>query len=176
MSSLWTPEGEHRVAGDATRSASPTSDNGIVGGDNDPSLADDELEERYRSEMAGLEQELLDAPVEAVIANHCYGLFQLAALHLGQEPPHLESAKIAIDALGAVVEGLGDRLGDAAPTLKEGLAQIRLAFVQINAVHGPPPTSSTSAASSTSPEPSSSSDRTSPAEPASPADPSGSSA
>lgn len=143
MSSLWTPEGEHRVTTDVGGPASPTSDNAIIGDGNESPLTDDELEERYRAEMAGLEHELLDAPVEAVIANHCYGLFQLAALHLGQEPPHLDSAKIAIDALGAVVEGLGDRLGEAAPTLKEGLAQIRLAFVQINAVHGPPPTPST---------------------------------
>jgi len=143
MSSLWTPEGEHRVVRDAGSSAAPTSNATPGGGgdydDDDPVASDSELEARYREEMAGLERELLEAPAEAVIANHCYGLFQLAALHLGQEPPHLESSKIAIDALGAIVEGLGDRLGEAAVTLREGLAQIRLAYVQINAVHGPPP-------------------------------------
>ena len=56
-------------------------------------------------------QELLGTPVADVLANHCYGLFQLAALHLSQNPPHLEEASLAIDGLGAMVETLGPRLG-----------------------------------------------------------------
>lgn len=99
------------------------------------SAIDPALEAEYRSEMERLEEELLSAPVGDVIANHCYGLFQLAAMHLGQQPPHLEDAKLAIDALGAIVEVLGPRIGPTAPTLSEGLAQVRLAFVQIAAAH-----------------------------------------
>jgi hypothetical protein len=84
-------------------------------------------------EMAELEAELLAAPVEEVIANHCYGLFQLAAIHLGHQPPNLPAARLAIDAFGALVEGLDNRLGAATETLRDGLAQLRLAFVQISA-------------------------------------------
>lgn len=90
--------------------------------------------------MAELEAELLAAPVEAVVANHCYGLFQLAALHLGQQPPNLDSARLAIDALGAVIEALGERLGAGAETLRSGLAQLRLAYVQIAAATEEGPT------------------------------------
>ena len=46
-----------------------------------------------------------------VVANHAYGLFELAALHLSAKPPSLDQARLAVDALGALVEGLGDRLG-----------------------------------------------------------------
>jgi hypothetical protein len=128
MSSLWTPEGEHRVSRDDRpgKEAPPARPGAAATPEDDAAL-----EQAYREEMAALEAELLTAPVEAVIANHCYGLFQLAALHLGQRPPHLREARLAIDALGAVVEGLGESLGEGAPTLREGLAQLRLAFVQI---------------------------------------------
>jgi hypothetical protein len=137
VSSLWTPEGEHRVSRDepgddaSGTGAHPGPSEGPPGGIAAP---ESEEEARLRAEMAEMERELADAPVEDVIANHCYGMFQLAALHLGQQPPRLEEARLAIDAYAAVVEGLGDRLGPAAPTLRDGLAQIRLAFVQIAAV------------------------------------------
>ena len=68
-----------------------------------------------------------------MVANHCYGLFELAAVYLSGSPPHLEDARLAIDAFGAVVEGLGERLGEAHPSLRDALAQIRLAYVQIAA-------------------------------------------
>jgi len=58
-------------------------------------------------------------------------LFELAALHLSQQPPQLDKARLAIDALGMLVDGLGDRLGQHAEPLTEGLSQIRLAFVKI---------------------------------------------
>lgn len=91
------------------------------------------MSRRVVEEMAELEAELLSAPVEDVIANHCYGLFQLAALHLGQRPPNLPAARLSIDAFGALVEGLDDRLGAPAETLRDGLAQLRIAYVQIAA-------------------------------------------
>ena len=44
----------------------------------------------------------------------------------GSQPPHFDDAALAIDALGALVEGLDDRLGEAAPVLRDALQQIRL--------------------------------------------------
>ncbi len=46
---------------------------------------------------------------------------------------------LAIDALGSLVEGLGDRLGPDEEALRDALAQIRLAFVQIKNAGGAPP-------------------------------------
>jgi hypothetical protein len=44
----------------------------------------------------------------------------------------LPQASLAIDALACLVEGLGERLGDAVPQLRDGLSQIQLAYVQIS--------------------------------------------
>lgn len=135
MSSLWTPEGEHRVAREPAAPEPdhprPTTEAPMAGGANFDAEEPDEAQ--VRAEMAELERQLADAPAEDVVANHCYGMFQLAALHLGQQPPRLDDARLAIDAFAAVVESLGDRLGPATTTLRDGLAQIRLAFVQISA-------------------------------------------
>ena len=55
----------------------------------------------------------------------------LAALHLSLRPPQLDEAALAIDALGALIERLEGRLGDEEATLRDGLAQLRLAFVSV---------------------------------------------
>jgi len=138
MSSLWTPGGEHRVprepadevAGgppspdDAPRSAgSPLApgDEGAVGPEEGLSEAD----------LRRLTAELAAAPAETVVANHCYGLFELAALHLSVAPPQLAKARLAIDSLALLVEGLGDRLGEHAGELAAALDQLRLAYVRV---------------------------------------------
>jgi hypothetical protein len=59
------------------------------------------------------------------------GLYELAAIHLSSEPARLEEARLAVDALGALVEGLGIRLGEHSETLEAALAQIRLAWVAV---------------------------------------------
>jgi hypothetical protein len=76
--------------------------------------------------------ELTNSPAEVVVANHCYGLFELAAVYLSQQPPMLPQARLAIDALGSLLTGLEHRLGEAEETLKDGLSQLRLAYVQID--------------------------------------------
>lgn len=130
MSSLWTPEGEQPVG---------RGDSGPVEEPDDRELT----EEEYVQQMAALQEQLAKTPAAAVVANHCYGLFELAALHLSLQPPQLGEAQIAIDALAAVIEALTGRLGDQESQLKEGLAQLRLAFVQIRAANlgkaEPPP-------------------------------------
>ena len=91
------------------------------------------------AELADVQRQLLETPASVIIANHCIGLFQLAALHLNQQPANLIDAQLAIDALGAIVEGLADRLGKDEEPLRDALAQIRLAFVQIKTAGGMPP-------------------------------------
>jgi len=80
--------------------------------------------------MAEVQRELLATPAIVVIANHCIGLFQLAALHLDQEHPDLAQAQLAIDALAAIVEGMGQNLGDDEAPLRDALTSLRLAFVE----------------------------------------------
>ncbi|MDQ1374470.1 MAG: hypothetical protein QOJ09_1808 [Actinomycetota bacterium] len=98
-------------------------------GSDEDALSDEELQAR----MEQLREQLADTPAELVIANHCYGLFELAALHLSLDPPQLDQAGLAIDALGLLVEGLAARLGDQEAQIREALAQLRMAYVQIKA-------------------------------------------
>lgn len=138
MSSLWTPDGERPVG-------RPAPDGGAGGPNgprrptgNPPGQAQmppdmDEMDEAALAEqVAAMRAELAESPVEVVVANHCYGLFELAAVYLSQQPPLLSQARLAIDALGCLVTGLEGRLGDAEDQLKDGLSQLRLAYVQID--------------------------------------------
>ena len=71
-------------------------------------------------------------PASVVVANHAMGLYELAALHLANQPPNFSEATVAIDALGALLDGMTSRrLGEPEATLREGLSQIRMAFVQL---------------------------------------------
>jgi hypothetical protein len=70
-----------------------------------------------------------EAPPEVVITNHVMGLYELAAIHLSAE--NLPAASLAIDAVACLVDGLGDRLGPDVTTLRDALANIRMAFVQV---------------------------------------------
>ena len=130
MGTIWTPSGEQPV-GDEGGGRAPGPPPG------DEQQAPEELE----AELAEVQRQLLETPASVIIANHAIGLFQLAALHLNQQPPNFVDAQLAIDALGSIVEGLGDRLGPDEEALRDALAQIRLAFVQIKSAGGAPPQS-----------------------------------
>lgn len=132
MGRLWTPGGDRDVPREqpSSRRAAPTTP---PGDDLEDGPEGEPVDEELAARMRELQDQLAATPVEAVVANHCYGLFELAALHLGQRPPQIEQARLAIDALGALVEGLKGRLGEHEAQLGEGLTQLRLAFVQIRA-------------------------------------------
>ncbi len=83
---------------------------GAPGGGAGPGVA--ELsEEELRAQMEELRDQLARTPAEVVVANHAFGLFELAALHLSLQPPQLDQARLAIDALAALVDGLGQPAG-----------------------------------------------------------------
>ena len=90
----------------------------------------DAMEEAQRA-MDESRERLASVPAEVVITNHVMGLYELAAIHLSANPPELAQAALAIDALACLVDGLGDRIGPDAPTMRDALNNIRLAFVQI---------------------------------------------
>ncbi|MGH9072396.1 MAG: hypothetical protein ACRDX8_14840, partial [Acidimicrobiales bacterium] len=149
MSSLWTPSGEHPVprtpaggaagadswAGEPQQGADPPPPRAPAGRDRAAEAGAREPTAQHiqeaEAELDAVREQLLQAPVEIVISNHAMGLWELAALHLSQKPPNLAEAQLAIDALSALIEGLGGRLGEAEKTLGDGLAEIRMAFVQI---------------------------------------------
>lgn len=86
--------------------------------------------------MAEARARLADVPAEVVVTNHVMGLYELGAIHLSAQTPDLVSASLAIDAMAMLVDGLGDRLGDEAPTMRDALANIKLAFVSVKAQTG----------------------------------------
>ena len=77
-----------------------------------------------------------EVPAQTVVVNHVMGLYELAAIHLSATPPRRADAALAIDAVAALIEALGDRLGPEAATLRDALGNIRMAFVEITAQAG----------------------------------------
>ncbi len=127
MSTIWTPSGERPVGREepAEQPGAASSPGATAGTEREPT------EEEMAARMAEFQRELLEAPAALVITNHCIGLFQLAAIHLEAQPPNLEEAQLAIDALAGIVESLGPRLGAEERPLLEALTNLRLAFVEV---------------------------------------------
>ena len=121
MSTLWTPEGEYEPhhGGDATA-------------DTQDEYGEPTAEQLHEAQR--IADELRGADPAVVVANHCYGLFELAAVHLSSQPPNLSAAAMAIDALGGIVDQVGERLGQYRPELSDALGQLRLAFIQLSPV------------------------------------------
>ncbi|MGE5210715.1 MAG: hypothetical protein ACM3MM_05595 [Acidobacteriota bacterium] len=104
----------------------------------DPHDSFDELDPETADALADAEramqearERLAEVPAEVVVTNHVMGLYELAAIHLSASPPDLRQSVLAIDAVACLVDGLGERLGDDYPTMRDALNNIRLAFVQI---------------------------------------------
>jgi hypothetical protein len=111
------------------------SDVMATGDDPDDQMTADQAAQ-IEAAMAEARARLADVPAEVVVTNHVMGLYELAAIHLSSETPDLVSASLAIDAMSMLVDGLGDRLGDDAPTMKDALANIKMAFVGLKAQTG----------------------------------------
>lgn len=144
MSTLWTPGGEVPVGGrgpepgptdspDASAPSGPGPTAAPDEGFDFESLSPEEREaaEEYVREMAEARERLRQTPAAMVVVNHAMGLYELAAIHLASQPPNLAEATVAIDSLGALLDGMQGRLGEPEPTLRDGLSQIRMAFVAL---------------------------------------------
>ena len=129
MSSIWTPSGEHQP--------DPGPDPGTDPG---PEGEPVEMTQEQYQELLRARAELAAIPVADIVANHAIGLQQLAVIHLLPDPdidgnpghPRLAEASLAIDALGALVDTLGDRLAPHDEALREAVSQLRLAFVELS--------------------------------------------
>jgi ribosomal protein S5 len=114
---------------ETTTDDAPATEEPSLTGDLDPEQLDAVAEAQRAMEDA--RARLAEVPAEVVVTNHVMGLYELAAIHLSAAPPDLGQAALAIDAVACLVDGLGDRLGEDAGTMRDALNNIRLAFVQI---------------------------------------------
>lgn len=143
--SLWTPDGERPVSrtpadpagsGQQPPGAAPPPEVrealAQAGIDVDQ-LTPEQLAEagQMLAEMGRVRQEMLSVPAVDIVANHMMGLYELAAIHLGENPPNFAEATVAIEALRAVLEHLGTQLGQNEPVLRQALSQLQMTFVQL---------------------------------------------
>ncbi len=146
--SLWTPGGEHPVdRGRPTDTPPSQADSDVSNAPDIMSLLTDEQKAEFQkmspeeqeqarqmvAQMAESRQRMLETPAGMIVANHAMGLYELAAIHLQAEPPQVSESKVAIDALAGLLNGAGDNLGPDGQTLRDALAQIQMAYVQIRA-------------------------------------------
>jgi hypothetical protein len=133
MSSLWTPGGEHPVDREGGRTTEAPA-----GAAAPPDVPFDEADltpeeraaaEEYARQIDAAREQMLQVPAGVVVGQQALQFVDLAVLHLSQPEPRLDEARVAIDALAAVVNGLGARLGEAEAPLRQTLNQIQLAFV-----------------------------------------------
>ena len=129
---IWTPSGERPIRkDDPAPPPAPPADRG-------PGDEPDEAEmEQMAARMEAMQQQLLRTPAIVVVANHCIAFYELAVLHLSQDPPNVDDARVAIDSMAGVVEKLGPRLGENERPLRDALSQLQLAFIEARSAGGP---------------------------------------
>ena len=135
MSTIWTPSGEY-----VPREEPPNQPEGPPPGAPPPGGGPGREPSPEEMQAALAEaRRVLQTPVVEHIGGHAMALFELAALHLereaatgGEEKPDLAEASLAIDAMAALVEGLGDKLQPYRSQLQGALDQLRMAFVQLS--------------------------------------------
>lgn len=133
MSSLWTPGGEvpmeRRPPAGEAQNAPPAGQAGA----GQPPSAEEAMtadEAAMRAQIEELRRHMLAAPASDIVIEHLAGFYELAVLHLSQPEPRFPEARLAIDAIAAVVDNVGDRLGEAKPQLDAMVNQLRMAFVE----------------------------------------------
>ena len=128
--SLWTPGGEVPVERNRGSQAPPSRAGAPQPGApaiSEAALAEaaaaagidlDELSAEERAqleammlEMAQVQAQLASTPAAQVIANHLGGFYELARIHLSQDPPRFDEASLAIDAMAGVLDAVEDRHG-----------------------------------------------------------------
>jgi len=118
-----------RSGGNASNSVAAMSDDDSFGsnltGDDSTALSD------AQAALDDARQRIAEAPAQVVVVNHVMGLYELAAIHLSSTPPKLSEASLAIDAMAALVERLGERMGEQTETMRDALSNIQMVFVAL---------------------------------------------
>ncbi|MBG00853.1 MAG: hypothetical protein CL470_01130 [Acidimicrobiaceae bacterium] len=129
--SLWTPDGEHDVPKQDENQDEYVNEANELPGFDELSPEEQEQARIMAAELAEARKRVSETPAGDVIANHVMGIYELAAIHLSNQPPALEEAEVAIDAMTAIVSTLENRLGQNEAVLKDAVQQIQMAYVQI---------------------------------------------
>ena len=99
-------------------------------------------------QLEQLREQLASVSAGDVVAEAAMSLIALAYVRLGIPPEQharfrdLDAARLLVDALGGMLSATEGRLGAPEPSLRDALANLRLAFADIaaNAGGGAPPT------------------------------------
>ena len=132
--SLWTPGGEHPVdrGGDGGGTDGPSRPLPPDAPDLDDLTPEQQAQARAMAEeMAEAQRQIAETAAYVVINNHLMGFYELAAIHLSQQPPNLAEGQVAITAMASVLGNLEGQLGEDEPALRNALQQIQLAFVEL---------------------------------------------
>lgn len=78
-----------------------------------------------------------DTPVETILGNHIFVLLQVAAVNMAETPPRLESARLVIDTISAMIKTGGERLGEHVELYRNALAEVQQVFVRATALVEP---------------------------------------
>lgn len=144
--SLWTPDGERPVSREPAPSASTGGQSAPVeltpeirealaaaGVDVDSLTPEQQAEAiQMMAEMTRVREQLLQTPAADVVANHLMGMYELAAIHMAQNPPNLAEATLGIEALAGVLDRLSGKFGENEPVLRQALTQLQQAFVELS--------------------------------------------
>jgi len=158
LSFLWSPDGERPVA---RKSASEsTAPSGAASTPTDPADTDpgadplraaaaalgldlDAMTEEERTQLAAELEEMMQVrrqvaatPASEMLTNYLMRFFDLATIYLEAEPPAFAEAATVIEAFRSVLDGVGDRLGEHEPLLREALGQAQMVFVQVKNAAG----------------------------------------
>src|SRR6266480_1626704 len=138
MSTIWTPSGEYVPREEPPEQPAGPPPGGPPTGEGPPGEGREPTPEELEAALAHA-RAVLHTPVIEHIGGHAMALFELAALHLereaatgGEEKPDLAEAALAIDAMAALIEGLGDKLNPYRSQLENALNQLHMAFVQLS--------------------------------------------
>ena len=132
--SLWTPDGERPVNREPDPQPVAAGADDVMPSFDDLSPEEQEQAAQMAAEIAETRKQISETPASLIVANHVMGLYELAAIHLGDQPPNLAEAAVAIDAMGAVMEALPGRLGENEEVLRQAIQQLRMAFVELSQV------------------------------------------
>ncbi|UDY36218.1 hypothetical protein [Dermatobacter hominis] len=154
MSSLWTPDGERPVGRGTADAADAGPDDAAgappegtdplraaaaaLGLDLDRMTDEDRAQlEVELNEMMQVRRQVAATPAAEMLTNYLMRFFDLATIYLEADPPAFAEAATVIEAFRSVLDGVGDRLGDSEPLLREALGQAQMVFVQVkNATEG----------------------------------------
>lgn len=136
MTGLWTPNGEIQPEKEPESNVDSSAPEGL-----EEALAglSDEEKQAALEQISQMRSELLSTPAKDIVGNHIVGFYELASVHLSEaanaqgtnREDRLREASLCIDAMAAVVQGLGDRLEQHSEPLQAALAQMQMAFAQV---------------------------------------------